>query len=168
LRKLIFATAFFATLPLLERMIFVKWKKAYYVLLITGIAVVGITVNAYCSSEVKRSLIGTWSNGKTEWAYRYLVTFYEDGTVERRGYRNFENGTYSIKGQNIEVEYNECLYDAGGFVPIEGYRMVYYYDMETGFLERKKKRDLIYVDVLSQNNYFDNDDYSIPLFKIAH
>lgn len=111
------------------------------------------------------SILGTWSNGKDEWAYRYTVTFFEDGTVIRNGYRNLEKGVYTAEGDEIRVTYTDCQYDFGGYIPIEGYSMVYRYDRETGCLVRMSRRTLPYVETLAQNNFFDNDDPAIPLMK---
>lgn len=143
-----------------------KKNKNIFHLLICSVAFICMILLMYRDqTRNANQIIGIWTNGDDSWAYGYQITFYEDGRVERHGYRNLEKGRYQIKGDVIDIDFDECFYDYNGYIPIEGYKTKYYYNSSKKQLERKEKREFVYVASLGQNNYFDNDDVLKPLTK---
>ena len=58
--------------------------------------------------ELLSEIVRSWSNGQSEWAFSYMTTFYDDGTVICEGHRNRDCGTFEIIGENtILATFNE-------------------------------------------------------------
>lgn len=91
------------------------------------------------TSSIAEVIIGIWHNGYTEWATNYHTIFYEDGSVEHFGYRNYDVGSFFLGDSENEVV---AYYDQYQDVPGEGYvysgsyTCYYYYNSSSGFLER--------------------------------
>lgn len=94
-------------------------------------------------------LLGTWYNEDYDvddnWAGSYQTEFRADGTVLQSGYRNRDQGTYTMTDQyTIETVYDTNEYDAPGYgyQPVDyTYTVIYRYDPDD---------DVLYADYSSQ------------------
>ena len=97
------------------------------------------TQNAGTTSDVAGVIIGIWHNGYTDWATNYHTIFYEDGSVEHFGYRNYDSGYFVLgDGENEVIAYFDQYQDVPGegYVYSGSYTCYYYYNPSNGFLER--------------------------------
>jgi len=54
-----------------------------------------------------KAIIGYWHSGYTDWAMNYHFNFYENGTVEYFGYRDYYYGIYEVLDENtVKIDFN--------------------------------------------------------------
>ena len=85
--------------------------------------------------ELLSEIVRSWSNGQSEWAFSYMTTFYDDGTVICEGHRNRDCGTFEIIGENtILATFNENSVQVPGsdyeIVPDYIYSVTYTYNSD--------------------------------------
>jgi hypothetical protein len=87
------------------------------------------------NEELLSEIVRSWSNGQSEWAFSYMTTFYDDGTVICEGHRNRDCGTFEIIGENtILATFNENSVQVPGsdyeIVPDYIYSVTYTYNSD--------------------------------------
>ena len=70
--------------------------------------------NPDISDELKKNLIGEWSNGNSDYATGYTIYFYDDNSINVIGYRNKDNGTYSISEDGTIYANMKCNFFGAG------------------------------------------------------